>query len=380
MRLPVTYLGLGAGALDMLPVRARRRLESAALVVSDDAERLAALCPQAERVEAKNLALPDIVARLRVAHEQGLAVVRAVSGTLGESMRALDELRLLLEANVLLEVLGAHQGDTIRWPWRDRLPLAGRRIAVTRRRAADDALSDLLLRLGAEIIEAPAQELAPPNDLGALDRAIDGLHRYSFLVFTSALGVQSFFDRLLERGKDARWLTGLKLAVVGPGTAKALRDRGLLADVAPEEFRGEALAQAIAAQMGPGSRVLIARNQEGREALPVELAKAGAMADVVAAYQMRPPPPDAFAALKAKLEAKEVDLVTFASGAAARSLVAGLGAPALAGVPIACLGPVTAEGAKAAGLEPTIVAPSASFEELADAIARQFSRPRESSR
>ncbi|MBS2032994.1 MAG: uroporphyrinogen-III synthase [Deltaproteobacteria bacterium] len=380
MLLPVTYLGLGAGALDLLPVRARRRLESAALVVSDDAERLAALSPQAERVEARSLGLPEIVAKLRVAHEQGLAVVRAVSGTLGESMRALDELRLLLEANVLLEVLGAHAGDTIRWPWRDRLPLAGRRIAVTRRRAADDALSDLLLRLGAEIIEAPAQELAPPNDLGALDRAIDGLHRYSFLVFTSALGVQSFFDRLIERGKDARWLAGLKLAVVGPGTAKALRDRGLLADVAPEEFRGEALAQAIAAQMGPGARVLIARNQEGREALPVELAKAGAMADVVAVYQMRPPPTEAFAPLKQKLEAKEVDLVTFASGAAARSLVAGLGVQAFAGVPIACLGPVTAEGAKAAGLEPTIVAPSASFEELAEAIARQFSRPRESSR
>jgi len=380
MRLPVTYLGLGAGALDLLPVRARRRLEGATLVVADDADRLGGLAPQAERIEARTLALPDIVARLRLAHEQEKTVVRAVSGTLGESMRALDELRLLLEQNVLLEVLGAHAGDTIRWPWRDRLPLAGRRIAVTRRRAADDALSDLLLRLGAEVIDAPAQELAPPTDLGALDRAIDGLHRYSFLVFTSAMGVQSFFDRLFERGKDARWLTGLRLAVVGPGTAKALRERGLLADVAPEEYRGEALAQAIAAQMGPGARVLVARNQDGREALPVELAKAGAMTDVVATYQMRPPHPDAFGQLKAKLEAKEVDVVAFASGAAARALVAGIGAPALAGVSIACLGPVTADGAKAAGLEPSIVAASARFEDLAEAIARAFSRPRESSR
>lgn len=376
MRLPVTYLGLGTGALDLVPVRGRRRLGSAGLVLSDEATRLTAWTPNAERVEARGLDAKEIVGRLRAAFEAGKPAVRAVAGTLGESMRALDEIRLLLEAEVTLEVLGTSPGDTIRWPWQDRLPLAGKRIAVTRPRAADDELSDLLARLGAEVIEAPALEAAPPADLGPLDRAIEGLHRYAFVVLTSATGVHAFFERLFAREKDARWLTGVKVAVVGPGTAAALQQHGVRADVAPEHYRGEALAQAIARSMGTGARVLIARAAEGREALPVELMKAGAVVDVVATYQMVPPPVEAFAPLKSRLEARAVDVVTFASAAAAKSVVAAVGAELFQGVPLACLGPVTAEGCEALGLKPTIVPDSARFEDLAEAVSKHYARDR----
>lgn len=376
MRLPVTYLGLGAGALDLIPVRARRRLGAASLVISDEAHRLGAWAPDAERVEARGLDAKAIVARLRAAYEAERPAVRAVTGLLGESMRALDEIRLLLEAEVTLEVLGHAPGDIIRWPWQDRLPLAGKRIAVTRPRAADDELSDLLARLGAEVIEAPALEPAPPADLGPLDRAIDGIHRYAFLVLTSATGVEAFVSRLLAREKDGRWLAGVKLAVVGPGTANALRAHGLRADVAPEQYRGEALANAISAAMSAGSRVLLARAAEGREALPVELAKAGAVVDVVTAYQMVPPPQEAFAPLQARLEAHEIDVVTFASAAAARNVAAAIGVEPLKNATLACLGPVTAEGCEALGLAPAIVPQSARFEDLADAISRHYARER----
>ena len=375
MRLPVTYLGLGPGALDRISVRGRARLESAQLLVGDEVRRLAAWAPNAERIEARGLSEKEIATRMAAAFMEGRTAVRAVAGTLTESMRALDELRLLLESNVLLEVLGAHPGDTIRWPWRESLPLAGKRIAVTRPRSADDALSDLLARMGAEVVEAPAMELAQASDPGALDRAIDGIHRYGFLVLTSAIGVNAFIDRLLARGKDLRWLAGVKIAVVGPGTGAALRTRGLLADIAPIEFRGEALAQAVAKEMGPGARVLLARAEEGREALPVELAKAGALVDAVAAYRMVAPPKEAFAALEDRLRLGALDAVTFASGAAARNVVTALGPEPFGKVEIACLGPVTADAVRAVGLTPTLVAGSARFEDLVDALAGKLRPP-----
>lgn len=377
MVLPVSYVALGPGALDLAPVRARTRLQGAALVVGDEVQRLAAWAPAAERIEARGKEPQEIAALLRAAHAAGRDAVRAVAGSLAESMRALDEIRLLLEADVTLELIGAAPGDAIRWPYRSRLPLAGKRIALTRPVAADDALADRLARLGAELLQVPALELLPPDDLGPLDRALEGLHRYTHLVLTSATGVEAFVERLLARGHDARWLAGLKLAVVGPGTAAALRAHGLAADIAPAEYRGEALAQAVFTDGGKAARVLLARAAEGREALPVELSKLGLLVDVVAAYQMRPLPPASFAVLAQRLEAKSVDLVVFASAAAAKAVLAGVGREALAAVPLAALGPVTAEGLRALGLAPAIVPASARFDDLADAIAAHFVVPRD---
>lgn len=372
MRLPVTFLGLGPGALDLISVRGRGRLESARLILGDEVRRLAAWAPEAERVEARGLSEKEIAGKLQAAFEAGVPAVRAVAGTLTESMRALDELRLLLEGDVLLEVLGAHPGDTIRWPWRDRLPLAGKRIAVTRPRAADDALADLLARLGAEVFEAPAMELSAPSDPGALDRAIEGIHRYAFLILTSAVGVHAFVDRLLARGKDLRHLAGVKLAVVGPGTGSALRQRGLLADVSPGEFRGEALAAEVAKAAGAGARVLLARAEEGREVLQLELSKAGVLVDVVPTYRMVAPPKEAFSGLETRLRLQALDAVTFASGAAAKNVVAAIGTEPFGKVELACLGPVTADAVRALGLTPTLVPESARFEDLVAALAERL--------
>jgi len=377
MHLPVTYLGTGRGALDLMPVRGRKRIEAAQVIVADEAERLAAWAPQATRIEARPLDAAAIVARLRDAHRAGQSAVRAVAGGLAESMRALDEIRLLLEAEVTLELVGAAPGDDVRWPWRDRLPLAGKTIAVTRPRAADDPLSDLLARMGAQVLDAPALALGPLPDPGAVDRGIEGLHRYACAVFTSANGVAAFFDRLALKGKDARWLTGLKLAVVGPGTGCALRAHGLTADLAPAEYRGEALAQAIADAVSPGERVLIVRAVHGREALPTALARAGLLVDVVAAYQMIAPPKESFAALEDALGKGQVHAVTLTSTAAAKNVVAALGTHALANAPLACLGPVTADGVRDLGLHPTWVAPSSRFEDLVAVLAQALGPARD---
>jgi uroporphyrinogen-III synthase len=376
MRLPVSFVGLGPGALDLVTVRGRSRISSAQVLLADEPELLSAWAPQAERIDAKPLSVIETAARLRAAYEADQAAVRAISGSVGDSMRALDEIRILLESNVPLEVVPTSAHDVLRWPWQERLPLWSKRIAVTRPRVGDDVLAELLRRLGAEVLEAPTQELLPPQDEGALDRAIDGLHRYSILVLTSAAGVHRFIDRLIERGKDARWCDGLKLAVVGAGTAQALKEHGLVADVVPTSARGEALAEALRDQLRPGTRVLIARAAEAREVLPLELTRAGAVVDLVATHRAEPVSEAMLLPLKARLEAGEVHAVTFASASAARHLVAALGgATPLEKTMVACLGPVTAQGCEELGLKVGLVSPGTRFTDLAEALCKHFATP-----
>lgn len=370
MRLPVSFVGLGSGALDQVSVRARRRIAIADLVIADRAYRIAPWVEQAEVLDAALLSTSEVVGRLREAFEAGRWAVRVIEGEAAESVRALEEMQALWAARVLVEVVPFGLG-------RERLPLAGRRVAVTHVRGEPDTFSELLARLGATVLEAPTHELAPPEDGHPLDEAIEELANYEIAVFTSAAGAQRFVARLLERGKDLRALAGTRIAAVGTGTAQTLRSLGLRADVVPTEHRGEALAEALKRELAPGARVLIARAQEGREVLPQELTRAGMTVDVVPVYRSIAVPGARLLLLKTKLAAGEVDAVAFASAAAARALVSALGGvELLAHASVACLGPVTAEGCEALGLRVAVQAPHATYPELVEALCQHFAERR----
>ena len=131
--------------------------------------------------------------------------------------------------------------------------------------------------LGAEVVEAPAIRIVPlPVELPRLDR-------YDLVCLTSPNGARLLFERLAERGEDARALAGARVAAIGPGTAAALREAGVIADVVPERFVAEGLVEALAGQ--PASRVLVARAAEARDVLPDALRERGAEVDVVALYE-----------------------------------------------------------------------------------------------
>jgi uroporphyrinogen III methyltransferase/synthase len=354
----------------MVSARGLARLATADLVLADSLLDIGPITAAPAQIDASHLTPAEVAARLSDAHARRLSAVRAISGPVGESIKALDEMRELLAANVPVEVVANAAPPVIRWSWKDHLPMAGRRIAVTRAREMDDELTELLVRMGAEVISAPTLEYLPPSDPGPLDRAIEGVHRYETLVLTSAQGVNRFVDRLIARGKDTRWCAGLRIAAIGPGTQRALLARGLRADILPEHHRGEALAQAILQSLRPGGRVLLARAQEGREVLPLLLTQGGALVDVVPSYRSVLAPASSVQSLKLRLEAGTVDAVTLASGSAVRNLITLLGGiEPLARVRLACLGPVTAEACVAAGLTVAMVSPSTSFAELVEVLA-----------
>ena len=132
-----------------------------------------------------------------------------------------------------------------RLAWFERKPLFGRRIVVTRPRAQAAGFIDALTDLGADVLPCPTIEIVPPESWAPLDAAIGRLASYDWLVLTSVNGVAMFFDRLRERRATCAPCTGARIAAVGSETAAAVAARGLHVDVVPEEFRAEAVAEAM---------------------------------------------------------------------------------------------------------------------------------------
>ncbi len=260
-------------------------------------------------------------------------------------------------------------------------PLAGRKIVVTRSRAQARALRELLEADGADVIEVPAIRIAPPDDYGPVDAAIDRLAEYQWIVFTSQNAVGAFIDRLLQaRAGGAEDLNRLRIAAIGPATARALLAHGLRPSLAPERFVAEALVDAFAREAVAGgvpgdlrgTRVLLPRAAEARSVLPDGLRALGASVDVVAVYRVeveRDQPPEVWRRLSG------LDAVTFTSPSTVRNLVELMGAETsrlLGGALVACIGPVTAAAAQACGLTVGLVADTYTVPGLAEALRRRL--------
>ena len=209
-----------------------------------------------------------------------LASQRVFEGTLG-SIAALARSQYVHPPALL--VVGPVVGRRQALSWYESLPLFGQRILVTRPIDEAGRAAAVLERLGAEVLLAPTVQIRPIPDPGPLDQAIDRLGDYQWLAFTSANGVRFFLERLLAGGRDVRALGHLQLAAIGTGTAQALSAFHLRADLVPQSFRSEALAEALAGRAA-GQRILLARADRGRSLLRDELAKV-AEVDQVAVYQ-----------------------------------------------------------------------------------------------
>jgi len=242
---------------------------------------------------------------------------RGVFGTLGTISDLVLEQGISAPAVL---VVGAVASLRERLAWYDRLPLFGRRIVVTRASHQAGELSEMLLRLGAEPVELPSIEIAPPEDIRSAERAVAAATDYDLVVFTSPNGVGAFFSILKGQGKDSRALGRSVVAAMGPGTATALKEHGIVPDVMPDEFIAEGLAEAII-HRAPGGvkkkKALLFRAQGARAVLPERLAAAGAVVNDVAAYRAIRPE----TTRERIIEALEgADFLTFTSGSTATNL------------------------------------------------------------
>jgi len=251
--------------------------------------------------------------------------------------------------------------------WFEKLPLFGRRIVLTR--AADQAaeFSDRLRALGADSIELPVIALEPPLDPAPLDRAIENLASYDWLIFTSVNGVRFFMDRLDQSLHDLRSLKA-SICAIGPATRTAIEDLHLKVDLMPEEYVAESLVKAFASQNLAGKKMLLPRAAIARDVIPLELAKLGAQIDVVEAYRNVVPPNAAVRAREIFSSEKKPDWITFTSSSTVKNLLAITGREALDGVRIASIGPVTSSTLCAHGLKVDAEAKQFTLDGLIDTI------------
>ncbi len=248
--------------------------------------------------------------------------------------------------------------------WLERRPLHGVKVVITRARAQASELSRRLEALGAEAIELPAIRIVPRTDSAELSRAVESIHAYALVCLTSPNGVRLLFEAMAEQGRDARALANAQVAAIGPGTARALAEHGIAADVVPERYVAESLVESLAELPLEGKPVLIARAAEARDVLPDALRERGAEVDVVALYETVAEQPS-----EEEIEAAQsADFITFTSSSTVKNLVEALGERLPRGARVVSIGPVTSEAAREAGLEVAVEAERHDIEGLVAAL------------
>ena len=278
---------------------------------------------------------------------------RVVSGNLATIAARASEHQIRAPA---IAIFGPVAALRERLQWFEARPLAGITVAVTRARAQASELAARLTALGAAVIEAPAIRIAP------LDGAAPTLERYDLVCLTSPNGVRLLFERLAAAGRDARSLAGARVAAIGPGTAAALREHGVIADIVPDRFLAEGLVDALAEI--PVKRALVARAAQARDVLPDALRERGADVDVVALYETVAEPLG-----EAQLQALQAaDYVTFTSSSTVTFFLDAVGERLSSEARLVSIGPITSAALRGHGMEPAVEAGRHDIDGLVEAL------------
>ncbi len=250
--------------------------------------------------------------------------------------------------------------------WAEDRPLGGLRILITRPRELMSAFAGRLRALGAEVVELPSIATQAIPDNTALTGALSCLDRYQWLTFTSPSGVRIFFEELRRMRRDVRCLAGLKLAAIGPSTARALEEHGLQIDLMPERYDAAHLGEALGAA-ADGGRVLLLRAKIGSPELTRALERAGVEYDDVPLYETVYACANA-ELVKDQLEQGEVDYVAFTSASTVKGFVGAMGDLDYSKLNAVCIGEQTAAEAQQYGMK-IVTAQSATIDSMIDCLA-----------
>lgn len=264
--------------------------------------------------------------------------------------------------------------------------LSGKKIVITRARSQAGELVAALERLGAAVVEFPTIKTTALHSYQKLDYSLEridaalakGLVHYEWIIFTSTNAVRFFIGRLVETGRPITSFTGAKIAAVGPGTAKKLKDAGVRIDLIPQDNKAEGLIQAFSVLAVKGRRMLLPRALNARDLLPDALMRMGAIVDVAPCYQTVADE-TGVANIKAALETG-VDIITFTSSSTVQNflgLLRDIDMPAaLKNVKLVYIGPIAAGTARQLGLSVAAVAEPHTVKGLVKAIEQAAGKPR----
>lgn len=250
--------------------------------------------------------------------------------------------------------------------WYEDLPLAGYKVLLTRPRDLISSTAQKLRAQGAEVLELPAIRTEAIEDNETLRCAWKQMNEYQWLVFTSPTGVKIFFEQMKKECFDIRALGNVKIAAIGEGTKKALRERGLFVDLVPEIYDGENLARALAAQLSGKEKILIPRAEAGNPELVKILEEAGACVEDVPTYRTCYENQDIIDEA-AEFEKGKIDCAVFTSASTVRGFAEAVKGLDFSKVKAACIGKQTRAEAEKYGMQ-TWMAEKATMDSLVQLV------------
>ena len=281
---------------------------------------------------------------------------RRVVSTVSDLKEAADRAGIVSPALIVVGKVCA-LADTFHWA-EDR-PLGRQRVIVTRPKKRSRKMADRLEELGAEVILLPAIETKTCEDGEQFDQVFEHLTDYDWIGFTSAEGVDSFFALMLKRKIDVRSLWKHRFAVIGPATGKALENRGLLPDLQPDTYTGEAMGRLLAETMHAGERLLLARSEIGTPEILKPLEEAKIDYTDLAVYRTE--------ARAGDVEIRPGDIVTFTSASTVRSFMEMLPELDPGSILGLCIGEQTRKAAEAFGIR-TVVSERADIDSMIEKL------------
>jgi uroporphyrinogen III methyltransferase/synthase len=256
----------------------------------------------------------------------------------------------------------------------EQTPHSGHRVLVTRAGDQAPALTAALVEIGVEPVTVSTIEIIPPVSFVELDQAIAELDQVDYLILTSVNAVTAFFDRLIVQGYDTRALADLKTVVVGPKSAEALAAHGVNTDLMADDYCAEGVVSLLKDQVS-GKRLLYPKAALARDLIPTELNAVGAEVIAPVAYASATPA-DAAEKLQQAL-ADKLDLLTFTASSTVQNFVDLLDAENLVAaqqIPVASIGPMTSETARALGFNVVIEPEKSTLENMLEEIKGYFEK------
>ena len=251
-------------------------------------------------------------------------------------------------------------------------PLFGKNVVITRSRAQSSSLVKRIEELGGKAVEMPAIKIKKIENNKTLEKSIQNLKSYDYIVFTSTNGVDIFFEELFQKGFDSRALGNCKIAAIGKGTEERLSAFGLRADIVPERAIGEALLEELSKVVDSSSNVLIPRAEGARRLLVEELSKVCKVEEVITYTTVKDCPNRD--ELLIKLKEKKIHYITFTSSSTVKNFIEIIGAEnkrLLDNVKCISIGPITSKTAKELGMNIYREAEESSIEGVLETIINE---------
>ncbi len=250
-----------------------------------------------------------------------------------------------------------------RFTWFDQLPLKGKRFLVTRPEAGESRLATGLRALGADVEVHPCIKTSFIRPLEIPETGANG-KTFDTYVFTSAVGVRSYLEWLLENGRDMRVFAGKKIACIGSATAKALKEYGLIADFVPSVYSGQVLGEEMLSSgfVTKENNVLLLRTNLASHDVTDCLEAAGVSYTDIPVYYTE------LLTWQPEEAQAPYDCITFTSRSCVEGFMNGRNLEDNTGLTALCIGEKTAEAAKEGGFT-VVISEKATIESMLEKAA-----------